>query len=376
MATQAELLTRNYVTGPLSGISQKRNVFEVGGITGKTAGIAERQYSLRDYLLQGPKFLQGNSYEKQVSEGIIREKGEQALGMFVPTSILTRDISLTGNGSNLVQTGVRHDLATALRPFSALVAAGASVLDDLTGQVSWPRMAVDFAASGYSENATVITDSSAAFSQMSLSAKRIGIERPISKQLLQQSNIDAEQAIRTEILRAIGAKLDQFALTGTGNPITGILGMSENSGSNTDLAKLNYQGVTFGGATATWAKVIGMPAALHQANVINDGTFSFIVDGATWNKWSSTPKVSTYPLFLIEDNKVAGYPVYVTQNLSATHQCIFLRASSFVFGIWGIDICANPFNSTFDVDLNINILCDFNTLYGPAGVRSEDSAAQ
>ncbi len=377
--TKNEILQTNIVTLPLSGLSERRNPFSVGPYQSSAAvSLGERSYSLRDYLVAGPGFMDKRTYECEVSEGISREIGQPALGLMVPSEILTRDLVVgTANvGGNLVQTTVRKDLATALRPYSALIAAGATVLDGLVGQVSWPRMATDFAPAEQTETAALTADAGdGTFSTLSLSAKRVGIETRISKQLLAQSNIDAEHAIRREIMRSIGAKLDNYFLTGTGSPITGLLGMTENSVSNSDLSKLNYQGVTFG-ATATWAKLVSMPAALKQANVVEDGTNAWLIDGATWNKWSTTVKVATYPRYLLEDNKVAGYPVITTENLSSTHQAIFLRASSVVVGVWGFDICVNPFTSVFDVDVNINVLCDFGVLYGPAVVRSEDSAAQ
>jgi Phage capsid family len=112
-------------------------------------------------------------------------------------------------------------------------------------------------------------------------------------------------------------------------------------------------------------------------NVIDDGTFGWIVDPSTWSKWSQAQKATNYPSYLIENDKALNHPVRVTNNLSSTHQALFGRWSSAVLGIWAISLLSDPFifASTNQVRLQIDVLYDFNVLNGPAILKTSDSAA-
>jgi HK97 family phage major capsid protein len=293
--------------------------------------------------------------------------------------VLCRDLSVGGNAGNLVQTTVRPQLADALIPFSSLIASGITVLDDLQGNVSWPRWQSQFSPSGLLETAQVLTTGeTGTISVMSLTPHRIGCEVLISRTLLAQSSVDVEAAVQRTILQAIGSLVDQYCINGSTYPATtGLLNFSENtSGSFVDLSKL-ASGVAAGGAF-TFAKQVAMKAGVLANNVIDDGTFGWIVDPSTWSKWSTAQKASGYPVFLIEDDRALNHPVRVTNNLSATHQALFGRWSSAVLGIWAISILSDPyiFASTNQVRLQIDVLYDFNALYGPAIIKTEDSAAQ
>src|ERR1700730_8880020 len=217
-------------------------------------------------------------------------------------------------------------------------------------------------------------------STMSLTPNRIGCEVLVSRTLLAQSSADVESAVQRTILQAIGALVDQYAINGGGSypGTTGLINFGENiSGSFSDLSKL-ANGVTAGGAF-TFAKQVAMKGGVLANNVIDDSTFGWIVDPSTWSKWSQAQKVGTFPSFLINDDCTAlGHPVRVTNNLSATHQALFGRWSSAVLGIWAISILSDPyiFASTNQVRLLIDVLYDFDVLYGPAIIKTSDSASQ
>jgi HK97 family phage major capsid protein len=363
--------------GPLSGLQLKRT--SPFANYGSSEELMKRSYSVKDVLLKGQD-LRG--MELEVSNYAAKAKGIYDLnGVIVPTEVLCRDLTVgtAAAGGNLVQTTVRPTLADALIPFSSLIASGVTVLDDLQGNVSWPRWQSQFSPSGLLETAQVLTtDEAATMSVMTLSPHRIGGEVIVSRTLLAQSSVDVESAVQRTILQAIGSLVDQYCINGSTYPATtGLLNFSENtSGSFADLSKL-ANGVTAGGAF-TFAKQVAMKGGVLANNVIGDGTFGFIVDPATWSKWSTAQKATNYPSYLINDDGTAlGHPVRVTNNLSATHQALFGRWSSAVLGIWAISILSDPYvyASTNQVRLQIDVLYDFNLLYAPAIIRTEDSAA-
>jgi HK97 family phage major capsid protein len=349
--------------GPLSGLQLKRT--SPFANYGSSEELMKRSYSVKDVLLKGQD-LRG--MELEVSNYAAKAKGIYDLpGVIVPTEVLCRDLSAGGNAGDLVQTTVRPTIADALVPYSSLVASGVTVLDDLQGNVSWPRWQSQFSPSGLLETAQVLTtDEQATMSTMQLTPHRIGCEVIISRTLLAQSSVDVESAVQRAILQAIGSLVDQYCINESTYPATtGLLNFGENTaGSFSDLSKL-ARGVTAGGAF-TYSGQVAMKGGVLANNVIDDGTFGWIVDPSTWSKWSTAQKSVNYPLYLIEDGKALGHQVRVTNNLSATHQALFARWSSAYLGIWAVSILSDPyiFASTNQVRLQIDVLYDFNVLYG------------
>src|SRR5258708_31626574 len=133
---------------PLSGLQLNRT--SPFGYYGKSEELMKRAYSVKDIIKAGRDFTQKTSMELEVSNRIARAKGEEApFGhVYIPTEILCRDLSVGGNASNLVQTTVRAQLADALIPYSSLIPSGITVLDDLQGNLNFPRWQSPFSPSG------------------------------------------------------------------------------------------------------------------------------------------------------------------------------------------------------------------------------------
>src|SRR6267378_5245793 len=244
---------------PLSGL--KSNSTSPFASYGTTKELMKRSYSVIDIIKAGRDFTQKTSMELEVSNRIAKTKGDAPFGhVYVPTEILCRDLTVgtAAAGGNLVQTTVRPQLADALIPYSSLIASGITVLDDLQGNLNFPRWQSQFSPSGLLETAQVLTTGeTGTMSAMSLTPHRIGCEVLISRTLLAQSSVDVEAAVQRTILQAIGALVDQYAINGGGSypGTTGLINLSENtSGSFSDLSKL-ASGVTAGGAF-TFAKQV------------------------------------------------------------------------------------------------------------------------
>jgi HK97 family phage major capsid protein len=275
MKVEPRSITKPHLNiGALSGLEVRQSNY-FGNPT--VQGFKAADYNLTRVMNAGLDIQFHKSLETEVSQSMSRDLGLYPNGVFVPSEILCRDLAVgTGNiGGDLVMTDVRATIADALRPFSAVVAAKATVLNDLRGNVSYPRFSAQSSPSGYGENVSVIDANTATqrFSNMSLSPKRISSQVLISTQLLKTAHMDAERFIRKEILRSIGQVLDLYVLTGngpSGTPpaCTGFLNLTENGAGGTDLSKLS-PGVTFG-ATATWSKLVLFSETLHAANIQND----------------------------------------------------------------------------------------------------------
>jgi HK97 family phage major capsid protein len=160
--------------------------------------LGKALYDLRR-LLRGE-----HRFESEISEEIRKTVPElRARGQFVPWQVFTRgEGSLSQRdmvaGSSFIQTERLPDIADALRPVSQVIASGATVLTDLTNNISWPRWQLPSTPSAVTEIGP-ISSSGQTSSLLALSAHRVSSMTTVSKQLLTQgSNMKLEELIKTE----------------------------------------------------------------------------------------------------------------------------------------------------------------------------------
>jgi hypothetical protein len=332
--------------------------------------------------------LRGESgYEMEVAEEIRRKIPDfKARGKFVPLEILARggngDLALrdvtAATAPGFIQTQRLPRVADALRPVSAVISSGATLLTELSDNLSWPRWQTPSSPAALAETAA-IPSSTATTSLMTLSAHRISSMTVISKQLLAQTaNMELEQLIKLEMLRSIGSVIDLYCLAGTGvapQPL-GILSMPRNTAGLRDLGKLQ-PAIAFGGP-ATWTELVSFVGALEGTDIADDGTMGWITSPATKQKWSSSAKVAGYPAFLYENGRVGDHPLRASNNLSATHQCVFGRWSDLCIGLWPLSVLVDPISQALNANTRIflDIFLDVSVLHGPGICCSADSAAQ
>jgi HK97 family phage major capsid protein len=348
--------------------------------------VVEDAYSLSRVLALGKKL---DGFELEVSNTLARERGLDVAGVLIPMEalLMTRaDDSVTDSGGTvggaLVQTTVQQTIADSLRPFSAVVAAGAQVITNLVGNFNYVRRATYIPNGWQSSENTTPTATGPTFSVLSLSPLRIAIESRVSKQLLEQSeNRSLETFLKQTLLKDVAATLDGACLTGTGSggQPTGLLTQLENTGGPPySLDKLAI-GVTNGSGGATWTSVLDQQYHVQQNNVSDDLTMAYVTSPKAKRFLQSAPIIgTTFPKFIwSKNNTVGGYPAYQTSFLSGTNQIIFGRSSDFVITIWGIDVLSDPYTNAGSnmVRLLVNVLCNCGTLRGISFCRSEDSAS-
>ncbi len=364
---------------PLSGA---RN-FNDGFTIPPDDGLGKALYDLRR-LLRGE-----HRFESEVSEQIRKTVPElRPRGQFVPWQLFLRgegalsqrDVTagVPTTGGSFIQTKRLPDLASALIPVSQVVASGATVLSDLTNNISWPRWQLPSSPSAITETGA-ISSSGQTSSLMTLSAHRVSAMSIISKQLLAQTtNMGLEELIKKEMLRAIGSTIDGYCLSGSGvspQPL-GILNMPKNTAGQRDVGKLQ-PAITFGGP-ASWLELVSFVGAVEGTDVAEDGSMGWITSALTKQKWSTAPKLAGYPSFLYENGKVGDHPLRASNNLSATNQCIFARWSDVIVALWPLSILVDPFAlaTSANVRIFMDVFMDVGVLRGPAVAISADSGAQ
>jgi HK97 family phage major capsid protein len=319
------------------------------------------KFDLIGAILKGAQFIGESSYERTISEQNAEDAGIPAAGIFLRVPGM---LGLS-EGAGTVQTTVLS-IADALRPYSALAAAGARFLTDIKSNISIPRLETTATVSLLNDG-DAVTASNETFSALTLNALRYRAQVGFNSMLLKSAKQDVKSFVAGEIMRTVGSVLDQAA-------ITAILALTSQAASARALDKC--YGVTMSGAV-THAKTVSMKQAVLGASVQDNGTFAWILDSATYGKLTQASKGGSYPEFILEDDMILNSKVFVTENLAATHKMAFLRASDVIIAIHGVDLVSDVMSLAYkgQVLLTCNVLASAGVLRGPAVCRSEDSAA-
>jgi hypothetical protein len=281
----------------------------------------------------------------------------------------------------LIQETVEPSLIPVLRNRSVVVAMGATVLENLRGNVRFPRQTATVAPAWLAENAPLIR-ADQTFDSIVLKPKRVCGATAFSTTLLAQSTPNIETIVRNDLIDVIAIAVDQAALVGTGpgnNQPLGILGYVANATGQTAYGSRNPN-VTFGGA-ANWGQVLDLENNVEISNIQTDGSAGYISSPTTKRKWKAAAKVATYPSFLWESGDIVnGYRALASNQLASTNQVIFsARWSDCLVGLWPtFDVVVDNF-TMFDsgtVRVVVNLLADVQFRYALSFSASTDSGAQ
>lgn len=137
-------------------------------------------------------------------------------GMWVPLAVLAAQRDLTTGGAGaLVKTSPRT-LVEDLRPASAVIGMGATVLPGIMqGNVPVPRVDTPSAAEVVSES-NAASDSDPTFSNAVMEPFSVTTTFNISRRMLKSITPATEAVVREIVLRAVMNKVDRLAFAGSG----------------------------------------------------------------------------------------------------------------------------------------------------------------
>ena len=250
------------------------------------------------------------AYEFEVSEAVAQRSGRAAQGVLMPHSVLVRDMSAGDSGdSALIAEDYRGDqFIDALRNASSVMAAGATTLTGLSGDVKIPRKSAGASAGWVSSEGGATSESEMTLATVSLTPKTLGAYTDVTRQLLIQSSEDVDRLIRDDLTTAIAIAIDKAALEGSGS-----------SGQPTGI--LNQTGVnsvtSFAAANPTFAEVVSLQTAVSEDNALF-GNLAYIVPPAMYGALKTTEKATNTAQFVVEpDGSIAGYNAIVSAQCSA-----------------------------------------------------------
>ena len=264
----------------------------------------------------------------------------------LPVTESRATISVTAEHGDLIETTVENILAP-LQDNLVLVNAGANYLNGLINDVQIPTMTAENV--GWVGEISSASDGAGSFDHITLSPKRLSAYIDVSRQLLIQDSVGAENMIRTQLVAAIGQKLEET-----------ILGTA--AGTTTKPAGIGY------GLTATeisdFKGICGVEAELEDANLW--GGYHYIVSPSTKSSLRSMIKGTNATGMVMENGEIDGTPAEVTNHVA--DNCYYVGDFSQLYiGQWGsVDLVVD--NVTKAVDGQVRLV--INAYFDAKLVRS------
>jgi len=283
-------------------------------------------------------------------------------GQFIPYSALRTLTTGSGAaGGYLVGTETKG-LIDYLRPFSVAAALGVQTIGGLKQDLRIPRFTQGATADWAAEGETP-AESTPTTGLVSLSPKRLAAFVDYSRELLLQSE-DLESVLRRDLAAALASALDAGLLAGSGT-------------SSQPTGILNTAGIgSVNGASFTLATAASIVKAVEDGNVPLSGPgvgWVASTDVAQLLRARASNGTGSQPL--INENKLLGFPVYVTTSLPAGTILFGNFAGGVQVAQWGpgIDLLVNPYTGSKNrlISIVANAWCDICCRWPQAFCKAE-----
>ena len=266
------------------------------------------------------------AFEFEASRAASEKMGRQAQGLFVPSDVLKRDLNVgtsTAGGHTVSTDLLSNSFIDSLENSMQVAGLGATILRDLQGNIAIPRQTGGATAYWVAESGAV-TESAAAFDQVTMSPKTVGAFSDLSRKLLLQSSMDIESFVRNDLAMRLALAIDNKAINGDGN-------------SNTPTGILNTTGigaVTFAASGApTFGEMVDVETQVSQDNALM-GSLAYMTTAAMAGGLKQKAKDSGSGQFVLANGQANGYPVAVT-NQCAANTAIFGNWADLIIAMWG-----------------------------------------
>ena len=301
-------------------------------------------------------------FEREMSDAQGQKLGKQATGFYLPSDV-QRDLTVgtaTAGGHTVSTDLLSGSFIDMLRNRMTVMDLGATMMTGLNGNVAVPRQTGGATAYWVAESGAV-TESAAAFDQVSMTPKTVGAFSDISRKLLLQSSIDVEAFVRNELATTLALEIDRAAINGSGssNQPTGILNVS---GIGSVVGGTN-------GAAPDWADIVDLESAVAVDNADN-GALNYLTNAAVRGKLLQTEKASGTAQYVWgENNSLRGYNAAVSNQVpsnltkgSTSGSCsaiIFGNFNDLMVGMWGgLDIALDASTGSASGTLRVVALQD------------------
>lgn len=271
----------------------------------------------------------------------------------------------TTAGGGSIPTILDTTIIEILRARMVTPGLGARFMVDMQGLFAIPRQATASTFYMVSQGGSV-TATNQTIDQVPFSPHTGGVQTIYTRQLLEQTNVDAEMFVREDHAAVVARGVETAAFNGPGSggfPL-GIL-------NNMQIAVYS---LGTNGAAPSWAQIVGQETYVSGFNA-DVGSLAYVTDALCRGTMKTTAKIgSTYPIYLwnteAPDFPVNGYPCAITnllpQNIikgtgTNLHSMIFANWEDLVYAMWsGMDTIIDPFTQAANGGVVITTLQDFD----------------
>lgn len=262
-----------------------------------------------------------------------RKAGVNAQGQIQLPTEERATVTVAAEGEDVVATEL-FDILTPLRAKNVLVNAGARFMGNLVGNVQVPIMTKSNVT--WEGEVASAKDGAGTFSHKTLSPKRLTAYVDISKQMIAQDSVGVENAIRTDLVNAINAKLEETVLgdaAGTATMPAGIFN---------EIAPT---------AVASFEDICAKEAEVEDANVIGD--CKYILSNKAKAALRAMAKSSKSTQLVFENGEIDGTEALNTSNVSEK-KYVYGDFSNLAIGSWGgVDLTVDPYTKAGDGQIRI-----------------------
>ncbi len=250
-------------------------------------------------------------------------------------------------GGNLVATDLlASSFIDLLRNRLQLAGLGATMLDGLVGNLAIPSQTAG-ASTYWVTEGNAVTESEAAFGQVSLTPKTVGMFTDYTRRALLQTTPSIEALIRADLAAGIATEIDRAGIAGSGS-----------SGQPRGIINTAGIGAVAGGtngAAPTYDHMVALEESIAVANA-DVGSMAYLTNAKMRAKLRLTQIFSGtngQPVWG-SDNTVLGYRGAVSNNVpsnltkgTANGVCsaiVYGNFSDVLIGLWsGLDLVVDPY---------------------------------
>lgn len=311
--------------------------------------------------------LEKELHDEAVEEA--RAAGRTINGLGIPSRLLeSRDsVNQTGTPGSAIAPTVVMGYQDALREASVFNQVGANMLTGLSADTRLPITGKQSVA--WEGEIDPAADGGVNFGKLDLTPLRLSSYVDISKQLLMQNGMGAQQAIVADLGRAAGAKIDAAmfaaanvtsapgAIAGT----TGVLEITENA--------------TYAPDASIYDDFMSAESKLAEGEGLQ-GNLAYVANPVLMKDLKRSAQVAAVTAG-VQGNLVNGYPTYysngVTKDTGVSGDFLFGDFSKLFIGMFGgLDITVDPYTKAIngEVRLIVNQYIDWGVSQPGAFVKA------
>lgn len=213
---------------------------------------------------------------------------------------INRDIQDTASAQAVIPLTI-GDIIQPLEKGLILDKVGLKMQYGMVGAWQYPIVA-GVEATIEDENAEV-NDTKIDISKINPTPRRVTIAIPVSNRAIDQSNGTLLEIVRTQLPMAVARLLNRWMFSPTKITSKASDGCFVNPATK----------LTYSGSSVSWKDAIRLKGQVMKTGVIFDGTPAYVCSASMYADLESTPRDAGSGLMVLQDGKINGIPVFITE---------------------------------------------------------------